>query len=72
VALRSLLLLSPMLLAACGSLSADPIGIGSGANDLKRSRCAGTTGSPCAEITSEPPSDDGLDRFRSDVVRRIG
>jgi hypothetical protein len=69
-------LLFPLLvaisLAGCGSSSADPVGIGSGANDLKRSKCAGGAGSPCAEITTPPLRGPALDRFHDDVLRQIG
>ena len=60
------------LLAACGSSTSDPIGIGGGANDLKRSRCAGAAGSPCIEITAPPPAGPALDRWRAELVRQIG
>ncbi len=69
---RLVSLLALLLLAACGSSTADPIGIGSGANDLKRSKCAGTTGSPCVEITTPPPAGPALDRLRSDLLRQVG
>lgn len=66
------LLLVAASLAGCGSSSADPVGIGSGANDLKRSKCAGAAGSPCAEITAPPLQGPALDRFRDGVLRQIG
>jgi hypothetical protein len=66
--LFSLLALLP--LAACST--ADPIGIGSGANDLKRSKCAGSAGSPCVEITTPPPAGPARDRFRADLLQQAG
>jgi hypothetical protein len=61
-----------LVLTGCGSSTADPIGIGGGANDLKRSRCAGAAGSPCVEITAPPPAGAGFDRWRDDLARQIG
>ena len=70
--IRMFSLLLSLLLAGCGTSTADPVGIGSGANDLKRSKCAGAAGSPCAEITAPPPTGSALERYRSDLSRQVG
>jgi hypothetical protein len=72
VAVRLFSSLALLLVTACGSSTADPIGIGGGANDLKRSRCAAAAGSPCVEITAPPPSGPALDSWRADLARAIG
>lgn len=75
VLLRASFAILPLLAAplwGCGSTSADPIGIGSGANELKRSRCAGVRGSPCSERTTAPPTGPALEQWRQDLARQIG
>ncbi len=57
----SLVLMAAALLGGCGSDSAEPVGIGHGVDELKRSPCA------CMTV----PQDFGPG-WREDVLRRLG
>lgn len=60
------------LVTGCGSSSADPVGVGPDAHQLKRSRCAGIPGSPCVELTAPPLAGDADQRYRHSVLAQIG